>query len=233
MDSKIYKEERNTNNRMFPSDPTGSLDDLSSKSKETLVFIDEGFLDKLTKFLGDGKRLKFKKFDFSKRIAKKQNLFCRYLFYYTCPPFQSDRPTEEEIRRKRGCDRFIASLSRDKNVIIREGRVQKIINKDGKVEYKQKGVDTLLTIDLSHIKEDFPHIKTIILISSDTDFCPIIKDIKERSKIEVILYTYFDKKRKSKFSLSNELLKCCSKYFILTKDDFDAVKLEDKNETLA
>lgn len=46
--SKIYKDWSNFNNRMFPSDPTGSLDDFSSKLQETLVFIDEGFLDKLT-----------------------------------------------------------------------------------------------------------------------------------------------------------------------------------------
>jgi hypothetical protein len=30
--------------------------------EETLVFIDEGFLDKLTLLLGEGKRLKFEKF---------------------------------------------------------------------------------------------------------------------------------------------------------------------------
>ncbi len=62
--------------------------------EETLVFIDEGFLDKLLKLFGDGKRIKFDKFDFAKRIAKKQNLLCKHLFYYTCPPFQSDHPTE-------------------------------------------------------------------------------------------------------------------------------------------
>jgi len=94
-------------------------------------------------------------------------------------------------------------------------------NKDGKEKYSQKGVDTLLTIDLSHIKDDYPNIKKIILISSDTDFCPVIRDIKERDKIEVILYTYFDKKRHSKFSLSNELISCCSKYVRLLKSHFD------------
>ena len=63
--------------------------------EETLVFIDEGFLDKLTKLFGEGERIKFDKFDFAKRIAKKQGLICKHLFYYTCPPFQSATPTEE------------------------------------------------------------------------------------------------------------------------------------------
>ena len=142
--------------------------------EETLVFVDEGFLDKLTKLFGNGKRIKFDKFDFAKRISKKQNLFCKHLFYYTCPPFQSNKPTEEEARRKKGHDKFIAILSKNKDLIIRQGRCQKIINEKGEIEYNQKGVDTLLTLDLSHIKDDFPNIKKIILVSSDTDFCPAI-----------------------------------------------------------
>ena len=188
--------------------------------EDTLVFIDEGFLDKLTKFFGDGNRIKFDKFNFAKKISEEQGLICKHLFYYTCPPFQSSKPTEEEIKRKKGHDKFFVVLSRNKNITIREGRVQRIINEGGKVEFKQKGVYTLLTIDLSHIKEDYPEIKKVILVSSDTDFCPIILDVKERRGIEVILYSYFDKKRKSKFSLSNELIKCCSKYIKLKKEDF-------------
>jgi len=188
--------------------------------EETLVFIDEGFLDKLLKLLGDGKRIKFDKFEFAKRIAKKQNLLCKHLFYYTCPPFQSEKPTEEEANRKKGHDKFITALSKNKDLTVREGRCQRILNEKGELEYRQKGVDTLLTIDLGHIKDDFPDIKKIILVSSDTDFCPAIRDIKKRDKIEVILYTYFDRKRRSKFSLSNELINCCSNYFKLTKEDF-------------
>lgn len=188
--------------------------------EETLVFIDEGFLDKLTKLFGDGKRLKFNKFDFAKRIAKKQDLLCKHLFYYTCPPFQSENPSEKERGMKEGYDKFISALSKNRDITIRQGRCQRIINPNGNIEYNQKGVDVLLTINLSHIKEDFPEIKKVILVSSDTDFCPIIRDVKERENIEVILYTYFDRKRNSKFSLSNELIACCSKYFKLTKEDF-------------
>ncbi len=198
--------------------------------EETLIFIDEGFLDKLTKLFGDGTRLKFDKFDFAKRIAKKQNLLCKHLFYYTCPPFQSDIPMEEETKRKRGYDNFISALSKNKDITIREGRLQKIINPDGKIDYNQKGVDVLLTIDLSHLKEDYSNINKIILVSSDTDFCPIINDVKNRWKIEVVLYSYFEKKRGSKFSVSNELLKCCSKYVQLTKEDFTSCPIKKQKD---
>ena len=200
--------------------------------EETLVFIDEGFLDKLTKLFGDGKRIRYDKLDFSKRIAKKQNLICKHVFYYTCPPFQSDKPTKEEAERKKSHDRFIVALSKDKNLTTREGRCQRILNNIGEFEYHQKGVDTLLTIDLGHIKDDSPNIRKIILVSSDTDFCPAIKDIKNRSKIEVILYTYFDRKRKSRFSLSNELIACCSKYFKLIKEDFTSCPIKSRNAML-
>ena len=188
--------------------------------EETLVFIDEGFLDNLIRFFGEGKRIKFDKFEFAKIIVKKQNLLCKHLFYYTAPPFQSPEPTEKENRMREGYDKFLTSLSKNKNISIREGRCQRILNEKGELEYHQKGVDTLLTIDLGHIKDDFSDIKKIILVSSDTDFCPAIRDIKNRDKIEVILYTYFDRKRRSKFSLSNELISCCSKYFRLVKEDF-------------
>lgn len=198
--------------------------------EETLVFIDEGLLDNVTKFFGKGKRLKFDKFEFAQNIAKKQNLICKRLFYYTAPPFQSANSTEKENKMREGYDKFINALSKNKKIVIREGRCQKIINEEGKIDYNQKGVDTLLTIDLGHLREDYLQIKKIILVSSDTDFCPAIRDIKERGKTEVILYTYFDKKRKSKFSLSNELISCCSKYFKLTKKDFLDVPLNKVKE---
>jgi uncharacterized LabA/DUF88 family protein len=188
--------------------------------EETLVFLDEGFLSVLTKFFGNEKRLKFDKFEFAKIISKEQSLFCKHLFYYTAPPYEGTIPTEKERKMKEGYDKFIASLSKDKGISVREGRCQRINEK-----FTQKGVDTLLTIDLSHIKDDYPNVKKIILVSSDTDFCPAIKDIKDRNNIEVILYTYFDRKRGSKFSLSNELIACCSKYVKLKKEHFyDAVK---------
>ena len=199
--------------------------------EDTLVFIDEGLLKELVEYFGDGKRLKFDKFEFAKRIAKKQGLFCKHLFYYTCPPFQSEEPTEDEAIRKKGHDKFVNALSKNKDITIREGRCQRLKNDEGKFVYRQKEVDNLLTIDMGHIKDDFPEIKKIILISSDTDFCPSIKDVKKRDKIEVILYTYFDRERKSKFSLSNELIGCCSNYVKLTKEDFTSCPIKkEKNK---
>jgi len=188
--------------------------------KDTIVLIDSGFLSKISKKFGKGRYLAYDIKKLAENLAKKQDLNCKKIFYYTAPPFQSIPSTKEENLRRKKYDKFITSLLR-KNITIREGKCHMINNK-----YQQKGVDTLLTIDLSHVKEDFPEIKKIILISSDTDFCPIIKDIKKRNNIEVILYSYFDKKRQSKFSISNELIQCCSRFIQLTKQDFDNSPLE-------
>lgn len=186
--------------------------------EEVLFFIDAGFLSKLSKYLGGDKYIKFKINNFVKNLSSKYNWGIKKIFFYTAPPFQSNYPSQNEIKRKENYDKFKNSLIKE-NIVFREGRVQRL-KIDGNFEYKQKGVDTLLTIDLSHIKEDYPDVKKIILISSDTDFAPILTDLKKRN-IEILLFTYFDRKRKSQFSLSNHLLNSCSRWIKLTKEDFE------------
>ena len=187
-------------------------------SEEVLVFIDAGFLSKVSKHFGKGKYVKFKIKDFVKKICGNNNLTCEKIFYYTAPPYQSNNPDENEAARKERYDSFRSSLIKE-GIVFREGRVQRL-KIDGGFVYRQKGVDTLLTIDLSHVREDYPKVKKVILISSDTDFCPIIKDISSRG-LDVLLFTYFDRKRGSPFSLSNHLLQVCSCFVKLKLEDFE------------
>lgn len=194
--------------------------------ESVLVFIDGGFLSKLSKHFGRGEYIKFKIKDFVDNICSKNGFLPEKVFYYVAHPYQSNNPSKEQIKRKENYDSFKNSLI-EEGFVVREGRCQRL-KTGNKFEYKQKGVDTLLTIDLSHVKEDFPEINKVVLVSSDTDFVPVIEDIKRRS-IEVILFTYFDKKRKSPFSLSNHLLQACSRYIKLTKEDL-AENQEKENE---
>ena len=196
--------------------------------EETLIFIDAGFLSKLNKHFGNGKYIKFDLFKFCKVLAKKQGLFCKHIFYYTAPPFQSTPPTTEERKRKENYDRFISKLSKNKMITIREGRCQRVKNDDGNFEFYQKGVDTLMTMDLISVPLKFDNIKKVILIVCDSDFVPVIKRLREIG-IKVILYTYHEKKRKSKFSTSNELMKVVDKVVFLTKEDFLNCPLVEKN----
>ncbi len=185
---------------------------------ETLVFLDEGFIYKLSKYFGEGKPIKFDRIDFSKNLSKNQNLFCKKIFYYNAPPFQSEPPTKEEELRREGYDRFKEKIQKNKEIIIREGRCQRL-KIDGKFEFKQKSVDVLLAMDLTNIPIKFPNVNKIILISSDSDFVPVIKNLEERG-VKTILYTYYGKKRDAPFSRSNDLIKSVYKYVLLTQQDF-------------
>ncbi len=198
--------------------------------EETLVFIDEGFLSKLSKHLGKGNYIKIDIVNLSKQLAKKQNLFLKHLYYATAPPYQSSKPTKDEKKRKEGYDKFKNKLSKIKEVTILEGRCQRTRNEKGTYDYRQKGVDTVLTMALSSFKIDYPTIKQIILIASDSDFVPVIKMLKQRG-IEVILYTYYERKRNTNFSRSNHLINECTKVIKLSKSDLERARRNTKNVT--
>ncbi len=230
---KIYKPEESNNISMLPGDPSGSPDEsFSKKFGYTLVFIDEAFLSKLSKYFGDGKYLKFNKINFAKNLSEKERLICKKIFYYLAPPFQSPIPSMDEEERKKGHDRFTKNL-REAGVIVREGRCQRL-KIDGNFIYNQKAVDVLLAMDLTSIPSKYPEIKRIILISSDSDFVPVIKYLEEQG-IKTILYTYYERKRDSPFSRSNELIKSVFKYALLTKEylescSFDELKKEENKK---
>jgi len=212
---KVYKLGDYNNNSIFPGNPQELPDE--SFFRETLVFIDETFLEKLSKHFGNGKYLKFDKILLAINLAKKQNLNCKNIFYYTASPFQGEAPTIEEKNKKEGYNRFINKL-KEKGVIVREGRCQRL-KCDGDFVYKQKAVDILLAMNLMSVPLKYPKVKKIILISSDSDFVPVVENLEENGVI-TILYTYYEKIRNTQFSISNHLIKSAHKYVLLTKEDF-------------
>ncbi|MFH1452265.1 MAG: NYN domain-containing protein [archaeon] len=224
--NKIYKPANLPNNSMLPGDPNGLPDEsLFSKRNNALVFIDDGFLSKLSKHFGDSSYIKFNKEEFSKNLAKKYNLNCVKIFYYLAPPFQGSKSSTEENLRKESYDKFKKNLKKSKLISIFEGRCQRL-KIGGKYVYKQKGVDSLIVMGLMSIPADFPDIKNIILIASDSDFVPIINWLKGK-RIKVTLFTYFDKKRNNNFSRSNDLIKSVNRYKLLKKEDFTSCKIKD------
>lgn len=180
--------------------------------EETYVFIDNAYLSLVSKHFGKGKYLKFDINQFAITIAKSQGLWCKRVYFYTAPPFQSEKASKEEAERKQSYDKFISKMKGIPNFIVREGRCQKV---EG--EYHQKGVDTLFTMDLLESRND--GIKTIIAVTCDTDFVPVLKKLKEHG-IEVVLFYYSDFKRNSKFSMSNHILATCSKKVLIEYEHF-------------
>ncbi|VVB83623.1 NYN domain protein [uncultured archaeon] len=187
---------------------------LFNMKKRAVFLIDSGYLSFITKFLGGGKHLKFKIEDFVKNISNKSGCECDLVYFYTAPPYQNPIPTKEENERKANYDKFISKLKQIKHpqLIIREGRCQKIKN-----DYCQKGVDTLITMDLVKFSID-NSIDKILFMTADTDFAPIMKEVAKDKELVLIYFT--DKRRKSAFTLSNRLWNICSKKIKIDIQDF-------------
>jgi len=190
--------------------------------EETLIFVDDGFFGLVKKYL-QKKAGKDKKYlQTFRNICKKENLNLKHLFIYSAPPYQSPKPTEQENFLMSRYNNMMGMLKKKKWITVREGRCQKIINENGKVDYYQKGVDALVILDMYDVKEIYPDIKKIILIASDSDFVPVIERMRDKG-IQIIIYTYFDRIRNSRFSTSNQLLKVASKWVKLDESFFENV----------
>jgi uncharacterized LabA/DUF88 family protein len=187
----------------------------------TLTFVDDGFFRLVKKYFQEktGKKKKF--LQTFRNICKKENLNLKHLFIYMAPPFQSRNPSDDEKDRKKRYDNLKKMFNKKKGITLREGRCQKIFNEKGMPIFNQKGVDSWIVADLCLFKEEFPDVKKVILLSSDSDFAPIIKLIKEKKSIDVVLYTYFENKRKSLFYRSNHLLKIVSRWVKLNENYFE------------
>jgi len=214
---KPYKEDKSIKNNMSPGDSSELPD-------ESFIFIDAGFLSKLSKYFGDNHYLRYDLINFSENLCKKQNLSCKQIYYYTAPPFQSNNPSKDEEKRKKNYDKFKKKILQDPRIIIREGRCQRLKINDS-FEFNQKAVDTLAIIDLMEVPINNKNIKKIILIACDSDFVPVVKRLEEYG-IKTILYTYYQKARDENFSTSNQLIKSVWKYIILTKEDFEDCPLK-------
>jgi len=197
--------------------------------EDVLIFVDDGFFGLVKKRFSkeDGKGKRY--LQTFRNICSKEKLNLKHLYIYTAPPYQSPNPTQKEDFLMSRYQNMTKMLRKKKWITLREGRCQKIINEKGEIDYSQKGVDALVIMDMYDIKENYPNIKKIILIASDSDFVPVIERMKQKG-FEIILYTYFDRKRGAKFSTSNHLLKVASRWIKLKSEDFEDPKLEDKEK---
>jgi uncharacterized LabA/DUF88 family protein len=181
------------------------------------VLIDAHYLDLISKEFGlpGEKHIDIK--ELAVQMARQNNLWLKQVFLYTCPPFQSSKPTLDESSRKAKYDRFKTKIG-NLGVVVREGRLQKLrVENNGNIidKFTEKGVDTWFTIDLLRLHR--ADIKNAILLTCDTDFVPVIKAAKEDG-LRVILYYYTDGAKKSRFSLSYYLSSECDSKVLITKE---------------
>jgi len=181
---------------------------------DTYVFIDAAYLSLIAKEFFGPKPPAFDINSFAKALAKEESMRCLGVYYYTAPPYQSQTPTKHEKARKANYDKFVSTLKKIPGFVVREGRCQKI----GET-FCQKGVDTLLTMDLARIPMK-SSVRRVLLLVCDTDFVPILNELRAE-KIEIVLFYFTDRIRRSRFSMSNHLLTACDKSILLEKRHFE------------
>lgn len=191
--------------------------------EECSIFLDAGYLSKISEyFAGEGYYLKYPIEQFPHTLAKIKGLWCKDTYYYTAPPHQSPDPTLEERERRRRHNDFIDNILKKKyNWIVKEGRCQKVD------EFKQKGVDNLVDIDLMDLCYK-KIVKKVIVLVCDTDFVPILNKIRSEYGIHVILAYFTDRKRHSEFSMSNHLLTACDDTIMIEEKHFNAIGKKPK-----
>ena len=148
------------------------------------VFIDGGYVEAL-------RRNEFREFTLradmqklSERIRQSVadatpepvDLFRSY--YYTCPPYQHEPPTDEDRSRTAGYRSFVKALTHLPRFQVREGRLRHDgFREDGRPIFIQKRVDLLLGLDAALLagRQLVTH---IALVAGDGDFVPAAEAVK-------------------------------------------------------
>jgi len=188
--------------------------------EDCIILVDNGFFKLIKKEFEIKTKRKMKFLQTFRNICHEEKLNLKHLFVYMAPPFQSRVPTKNEKFLRKKYDKIKNMLDSKNWVTLREGRCQRIFDEKGNPSFNQKGVDSWIVADLCLFEDDFPNVNKVIVISSDSDFAPIIRMVRKKKNIEVILYTYFENKRKGNFYRSSHLIKSCSRYKKLRPEHF-------------
>ena len=98
-------------------------------------------------------------------------------YFYYCPPWMSDKPTEAEMRRMAAHEKFVAEMQGISRFKVRLGKLEKR-REDGREVFAQKRVDVQLSVDLvQHCAAG--HIQHAILVAGDSDFIPAVVSAQE------------------------------------------------------
>jgi len=147
-----------------------------------VVFLDGGYIDKIKDYYIGREKLDYIKL--SEQLCSPECMRWR-TYYYHCPPYQDDPPTQEQRERKAGYDRYADRLGRLDRFILREGRLRLVKREPYEVE--QKGVDVLLACDLVRLSATH-QIHRAIIVGGDADFVPAVKIAKDEGVLCVLYY---------------------------------------------
>lgn len=175
------------------------------------VLIDGGYFAKVLKYLFSEPDIDYE--EFSNKICGDAERIRTY--YYDCMPYQSSPPTPKERRMYSEKDKFIYKLKKLNRFEIRLGRLQKI----GRNEFRQKGVDVLLSVDLVRMSWG-RQIDRAILVTGDSDFVPAVKAARDAGVVIILYYS-----RKPPMYVHDELLDNCDERYEITQGLIDSVRI--------
>jgi uncharacterized LabA/DUF88 family protein len=177
--------------------------------RKTVLFIDGGYLAKVSKSFGMPK-MDFLAFSDMLCKGSDDNGNDRLrTYYYYCMPFQSSPPSAEERSRYDRADRFIKSLTKLPKFEVRLGRFQKIQNGSA-AEYIQKGIDVMLAVDLVKMSWS-KQIDRAVLLAADSDFIYAVQTAKDAGISTKLCYS-------DKHSVNDSMLGVFDERLVITDD---------------
>ncbi len=174
------------------------------------VLIDGGYFGKVLKLALGETRIDYEAF--SNKICGNCERIRTY--YYDCMPYQSSPPTGEERVIYAEKDKFIYRLKKLNRFDVRLGRLQKIER-----QFKQKGVDVLLSVDLVRMSWG-RQIDRAVLVTGDSDFVPAVKAARDAGVVVILYYS-----RTPLMYIHDELYDNCDERYEITQQLIDSVKI--------
>jgi uncharacterized LabA/DUF88 family protein len=190
----------------------------------TALFIDGAYFDKLVEHEFNWVRVDYA--IFSELLTKEERLFRTY--YYHCPPYLSQPPTEEELRRLDSKDRFFSALRALPRFQLRLGWLQhRGLDVQCKPIFLQKQVDVMLGIDLIRLAAT-QQISKAILLAGDSDFIPAVDEARHLG-VQVSLWHGPLQGAQHGSSVHRDLWLACDERHVLTQSLLDAAQLQYNN----
>lgn len=182
------------------------------------VFIDGGYLNKVADDFG---RISLDYARLIESVTEGQPVLRSY--FYHCPSFKSDPPTEEENQRYQRQERFFAALKRLPDFEVRLGYLaHRGFTGDNKPVFEQKGADVWLAVDLVRLALS-NKIDTACLIAGDGDFCPVVQSAKDAG---VSIRLFHGPGPRSRYS--SQLWDLCDQRSLLSLEDMKATTASAK-----
>ena len=138
------------------------------------IFIDGAYLDHVLRDQFGGAQIDYRLL--SETLAGDADILCTY--YYHCPMYQSNPPTQDERDRYAAQRRFFTALDRLPRYAVRLGRLAyRGTDESGHPKFEQKRVDILLGVDMVQLAAK-QNIDEAILLAGDSDFIPAVTAAK-------------------------------------------------------